>query len=221
MDTVTATRTDLLARRRAAGLAEQGRDVLADKRTALMRSFQERNRELLRRLAAMQGSAAAARSRLDEAGAAIGPAALASAAMAVVPDLGVRVDSEVVAGVVVIDLGHASVRRDPAERGYAALAVDPAVDDVADVYERETLDLLELAALELTVRRLAQEIARTTQQVNALEHVIVPRLRAEERWISLALEEREREETARLRRARSAVVEAPPTVGGTDAETTL
>ena len=75
---------------------------------------------------------------------------------------------------------------------------DPVIDDLADSYEESIDDLLDLAALELTVRRLALEIARTTRQVNALEHVLIPRLRGEARRIALALDEREREDVARL-----------------------
>jgi V/A-type H+-transporting ATPase subunit D len=184
-------------------LAEQGRDVLADKRTALLRAFQARSGELVRRLAVLRASAAGAKARLDEAMAVVGPSGLASASYAGAATVGVSVQAEVIAGVAVVDLRHAEVRRAPSDRGYAAVATDPVVDTVAEVYEQEVLELLELAALELTVRRLAHEIARTTQQVNALEQVVVPRLRTQERRISLALEEREREETARLRRARA------------------
>jgi V/A-type H+-transporting ATPase subunit D len=203
VESLTATRTELLARRRAVALAEQGRDVLADKRTALLRAFQARSGELVRRLAALRTSAAGARARLDAATAVVGPSGLASASCAAAARVGVSVQAEVIAGVAVVDLRHAEVRRAPDDRGYAAVATDPVVDTVAEIYEQEVLDLLELAALELTVRRLAHEIARTTQQVNALEQVVVPRLRTQERRIALALEEREREETARLRRARA------------------
>jgi V/A-type H+/Na+-transporting ATPase subunit D len=203
VESLTATRTELLARRRAVALAEQGRDVLADKRTALLRAFQARSRELVRRLAALRTSAAGARACLDAATAVVGPSGLASASYAAAATVGVSVQAEVIAGVSVVDVRHAEVRRAPSDRGYATVATDPVVDTVAEVYEQEVLDLLELAALELTVRRLAQEIARTTRQVNALEQVVVPRLRTQESRIALALEEREREETARLRRART------------------
>ena len=63
--------------------------------------------------------------------------------------------------------------------------------------------LLDVAALELSVRRLANEIARTTRRMNALEHVVVPRLEAERARIALVLEEREMEDRVRLRRMRS------------------
>jgi V/A-type H+/Na+-transporting ATPase subunit D len=169
---VSPTRTELLERRRRTDLAVQGRDLLSDKRAALVRAFSARSARLLERLAEAEHSAATARRRLDEAHAAIGTKALQSAGLAAQRRLGVEASASV-------------------------------VDDVAAAYEAGLDDLLELAALELTVRRLAAEIARTTRQVNALEHVLIPRLRQEARQIAAALEEREREEVARLRRARA------------------
>ena len=107
-----------------------------------------------------------------------------------------------IAGVVVVDLVHDEVHRGPLARDHGMATTDPVIDDLADSYEESIDDLLDLAALELTVRRLALEIARTTRQVNALEHVLIPRLRGEARRIALALDEREREDVARLLRAR-------------------
>ena len=203
MDAVVPTRTELLERRRRVALAEQGRDLLSDKRTALVRAFTERSRLLLERLSDMEVSAAAARALFDEAVAAVGPAALRSASMAAERRIGVRTSAGVVAGVPVVDVEHDDVARRPLDRGYAAATTDAVVDDVASAYEAVLDDVLDLAALELTVRRLAAEITRTTRQVNALEHVLIPRLHDEARRIGLALEEREREEVARLRRARA------------------
>ena len=57
--------------------------------------------------------------------------------------------------------------------------------------------------MELSVRPLAGEIARTTKQVKGLENIVLPRLHEEAGRIVLTLDEREREEHARLRRART------------------
>ncbi|WNV77807.1 V-type ATP synthase subunit D [Geodermatophilus sp. DSM 44513] len=203
MDAPTPTRSELLARRRRATLAVQGRDLLQDKRAALVRAFQARSTALLVRLEELSRTAARAHARLDRARAELGTEAVASASFAATGRVGVRLTSSSVAGVVVVDAEHAPVRRDPAARGYATTLVDPHVDAAADAYEQEVQDLLDLAALELTVRRLAEEIASTTRRVNGLEHVVIPRLRSEARRIALALDEREREETARLKRARA------------------
>src|SRR3954470_17704916 len=131
MEHISATRTELLNRRRAAVLAGQGRDVLSDKRAALVRAMQERGGELAQRLAGMEVSAAAARARLDEANAALGPSAVGSAAHAATATVGVRVESSVVAGVALVDLQHDDVRRSPDGRGYALVTTDPRIDAAA------------------------------------------------------------------------------------------
>lgn len=203
MQPVTATRTELLARRHRAALAEQGRDLLTDKRTALVRAFGARSARLLEQLARLQSTAADARAHLDEAIGAVGPEAVSSAGFAATGRVSLTLHVDLVAGVVVADVEHDPVRRDVEDRGYALAVTDPAVDRAADAFEAEVELLLDLAALELSVRRLAEEIARTTRQVNGLEHVVLPRLRSDARRIALVLDEREREETARLKRART------------------
>jgi V/A-type H+/Na+-transporting ATPase subunit D len=203
VDAPSATRSELLARRRRANLAVQGRDLLQDKRTALVRAFQARSTSLLQRLEELARDAAQAHRRLDRARAELGTGAVESASFAAAGRIGVRLTDSAVAGVVVVDAEHAEVRRAPGARGSETTLVDPHVDAAADAFEEEVDALLDLAALELTVRRLAGEIARTTRQVNGLEHVVIPRLRGEARRIALALDEREREEIARLKRART------------------
>lgn len=203
MSVVVPTRSELLERRRRVALAAQGRDLLQDKRTALLRAFSERSRLLLELLHDAEDAMGVARAEFDEACVVIGPAALASAALTGRPRLGVEVSATVIAGVAIVDLEHDPVSTTPAERGRAPVCTDPLIDKLAGAYEDAIGRFLRLAALELTVRRLAAEIARTTRQVNALEHVLIPRLQDEARRIAGVLEEREREETARLRRIRN------------------
>ena len=53
------------------------------------------------------------------------------------------------------------------------------------------------------MRRLAEEITRTTRRLNALEHVVVPRLEGERDFIAMVLDERELENRVRLMRAKA------------------
>ena len=48
-----------------------------------------------------------------------------------------------------------------------------------------------------------EELRRVARRMNALEHVVVPRLESERAHIALVLEEREMEDRVRLRRMRS------------------
>ena len=63
--------------------------------------------------------------------------------------------------------------------------------------------LLELATSELRLRRLVDEIGRTTRRVNALETVVIPRLESERARIQAILDERERQDRFRLKRFRA------------------
>jgi V/A-type H+-transporting ATPase subunit D len=84
-----------------------------------------------------------------------------------------------VAGVAVIELEHERVSRARTARGYSLAATSPRIDVAASSFERQLDLLLDVAAAELSLRRLAEEISRTTRRVNALEQVVVPRLEQE------------------------------------------
>ena len=66
-----------------------------------------------------------------------------------------------------------------------------------------------------TVWRLARELQKTQRRVNALQYIFIPQYEETETFIESALEEREREETFRLKRIKSQVsrpkVAAPTT----------
>jgi V/A-type H+/Na+-transporting ATPase subunit D len=199
---VTATRTGLLAVRRNVAFAEQGRDLLRDKRTALVREFGTVRTELLGMLETLRRQGAVARATWEAAIAAHGVEHVVSASLHTGTGVPVELNTRVVAGVTVVDLDHPPVERSPTDRGYALETTSAAVDAVATAHEREVELLLRVCAVELTVRRLAREIDRTTRQVNALDSVLIPRLQDQARRIVLVLDEREREERARLKRAR-------------------
>ncbi len=77
------------------------------------------------------------------------------------------------------------------------------LDNVALAFEAELETLLEVANRELRLRRLAEAIRQTTRRVNALDHILIPRLRSQLRTIELSLAEREREDVYRLKRVKA------------------
>ncbi len=202
-DRISATRSELLARRTRIGLAAQGRDLLKEKRTALMREFDRLSADALAAMKDLEERARNARVSLGEAVALDGPEAVGSAALASRGEVGVRLASRSVAGVRIVELEHDPVGRARADRGYSLSATTPRTDAVAEGFETVLDGLLGFVAVELSLRRLAEEITRTTRRVNALEHVVVPRLEGERDFIAMVLEERELENRVRLMRAKS------------------
>lgn len=203
MPQVSATRSELLARRGQIELAKGGRDLLREKRAALMREFDRLGRNAVAAMQNLEERAAEARSTLGEAVALDGPEAVGSAALAATGDVAVALSSKSVAGVWIVELEHGPVGRSRLDRGYSLAATTPRIDGVAEGFESIVEDLLDFVAVELSLRRLAEEITRTTRRINALEHVVVPRLAKERDYIELVLNERELEDRGRLLRAKA------------------
>jgi V/A-type H+-transporting ATPase subunit D len=91
----------------------------------------------------------------------------------------------------------------PVERSLAARAAPPTVTGAAaalaaDAYEELLALLLRSAPEALLLRRLADALARTSRQVNALERRVAPELRGNVERVRWQLEEREREDLVRL-----------------------
>jgi V/A-type H+-transporting ATPase subunit D len=203
MQQVSATRSELLARRAQIGLAAQGRDLLKERRSALVREFNRLGASALASIDELDRDAAGAGRLLGLSVATHGPEPVESAALAAEGEVTVSLRTRSVAGVPIVEIEKQPVARARTDRGYSLAATSARLDEVAERFEAVLDKPLELAVLELSVRRLADEIARTTRRMNALEHVVVPRLEREQAHISLVLEEREMEDRVRLRRMRS------------------
>jgi len=201
------TRMNLLARRAQIELAQQGRDLLTDKRNALIKELQKLAEQVMVRSDALDEAAADARHALAEAEAYDGPEALRSAALAT--RKGIQVEARIanIMGVQVPELAAPPVSRRLDERGYALTASTPRIDAVADRFENVVGLMLTLSSQEIRLRRLAQEVRSTTRRMNALEHVLLPRLRAEKDYIQMMLEERERENIFRFKRLQQSRLE--------------
>jgi V/A-type H+-transporting ATPase subunit D len=203
MEQVSATRSELLARRARIRLAAQGRDLLKERRSALVHEFNRLGASALASMDALDRDAADAGRFLGLSVAAHGREPVESAAYAAHGEIELSLRTRSVAGVPIVEMTKEPVARARTDRGFSLAASSARLDEVAERFEAVLDRLLDLAVLELSVRRLADEIARTTRRMNALEHIVVPRLEAERARIALVLEEREMEDRVRLRRMRS------------------
>ena len=203
MQKVSSTRMELLAKKAQIALAQQGRELLEQKRTALMREFLSVADRVLAGSDALQQSAAEARRALARAEVVAGTEAVRSAAMATRGELTLDVRSANVMGVRVPVIEQKRVARSALGRGYSLVGTSVTIDEAAAAFETEVDSVIQLAESELRLTRLAAEIQRTSRRVNALEHVLIPRLIAERDYIQLALDERERADHFRLKRVKS------------------
>ena len=200
MEQVIATRSELLARRTRIALASQGRDVLKEKRDSLMEEFRSTVNVAVAGRNALQEAAVEGRLALAAAEACDGPDAVRSAALAQPGEISLTTRETSVMGVRIADIQHEPVGRPRSARGFSFAGSSPTIDRVAETHEAELALLLDTAAVELRLRRIADEIGTTTRRINALESVVLPTLEREHHQITSILDERERQDRFRLKR---------------------
>jgi V/A-type H+-transporting ATPase subunit D len=103
-------------------------------------------------------------------------------------------------GVVVPAVEYSMLKKPLAERGYGIIGTSPHIDEVVDVYESLVEQIIKAAEIETTIKRLLEEIEKTKRRVNALEFRVIPTLNEDASYITLRLEEIERENVFRLKR---------------------
>ncbi len=202
MQKTSTTRMELLAKKARIALAEQGRELLEQKRTALLREFLRVADRAMAESDVLQRAATDARRALARAEASTGTEAVRSAALATRSELTLEVRVANVMGVNVPAIEQKRVARSALARGYSLTGTSVTIDEAAAAFEAEVDSAIQLAESELRLTRLAAEIQRTSRRVNALQHVLIPRLVAERKYIQMALDERERGDHFRLKRVK-------------------
>ena len=213
MEQITATRTGLLRCRTRISLAARGRDVLKEKRDQLTEEFRRVADVVLAGSGALDRAATEGRSALARAEAAHGAEEVLSLGLATRREIPLQARTATVMGVRIANIEYEPVGRPRIGRGYTLAGSSAYIDRAAEEFESVVSLLLELAAEELRLRRLVDEIATTTRRVNALESVVIPQLEHEQRTIQSVLDERERQDHFRLKRymaRRAARAEAGP-----------
>ena len=89
------------------------------------------------------------------------------------------------------------------KRGYDELSVTPHLEAGVTLFEKLLESMLEIAKYESKLKRLSQEILRTTRRIKVLEEMVVPTLRLQIRTINQYIGERERESFYRLKRVKT------------------
>jgi V/A-type H+-transporting ATPase subunit D len=89
--------------------------------------------------------------------------------------------------------------------GYAFTSadLDDAVGQLAEVFPQ----MLKLAQTEKSCQLMAAEIEKTRRRVNALEHVMIPQLETDIKYISMKLDENERSSQIRLMKVKDMMLE--------------
>ena len=196
---INPTRMELLKLKDREKLAVKGHSLLKEKRNALIMEF-------FNILERVKGSRESVEKTLLEAykdltGAQIvmGDLAVKKSAMSVKESIEVDIDSRSIMGVVVPLMELQTSQRNMVERGYGFIDTSVKLDEAASKFEESIKLIIELGEIEKTIMLLAGEIESTKRRVNALEHIIIPKLENTVKYIEMRLEEMERENFVRLK----------------------
>lgn len=74
------------------------------------------------------------------------------------------------------------------------------LEEVSKCYEEVLKEVLRLAETEASMFEVGKEVQKTKRKVNALENIIIPRLRSTIKYLRMKFEEREREDKVRKKR---------------------
>lgn len=199
MKNISVTRMELLAHKTQISLARQGRELLEQKRNALMKEFLRIADTVMEHSDALQSAADEAHRALARAETIAGTEAVRSAALASRTELPLQVTTVSVMGVRVPNIEQRRVARPILGRDYSIVGTSITIDEAASAFETEVGLIIQLAESELRLKRLATEIQRSSRRLNALDHLLIPRLEAEQEFIQMALDERERADHFRFK----------------------
>ncbi|WP_322182856.1 V-type ATP synthase subunit D [Neglectibacter caecimuris] len=196
---VNPTRMELTRLKKKLVTATKGHKLLKDKRDELMRQFLEKVREnkALRERVELGIQAANKNFLLARAG--MQDEVLNTALLA--PKQKVSLESGV-ENVMSVEIPKFTFKtRTPDENdmfsyGFAFTSsdLDDAIQSLADIFP----DMLKLAECEKSCQLMAAEIEKTRRRVNALEHVMIPDLQRNIKYITMKLDENERSTQIRL-----------------------
>jgi V/A-type H+-transporting ATPase subunit D len=206
MEEVRPTRSELLERRSQIQLAQQGMDLLKQKRDALLIEFMSVMDETLRLSATLQKTTSEAQYSLAVAKSVDGNVAVRSVGMATKGDISVDMSGTKIMGISVpVVTKGASPVRSSFTRGYSITGVSSRIDETADKFERILDVIIEYADIETRLKRLGEEIQKTNRRVNALEQITVPGLKEQVAYIRQTLDERAREDLFRLKKVKKKI----------------
>ena len=205
--TINPTRMELTRLKGRLRTAQRGHKLLKDKRDELMKQFMEvvrENRALRRRV---EEQLMRAQSSFTVAAAVMSPEMLEQSLL--YPKQSVELDMtfQNIMSVSVPEYHFSTVggAGDIYPYGFATTSceLDDAVDALSSVFQ----DMLRLAQIEKTTQLLAEEIEKTRRRVNALEYVMIPQTEESIKYISMKLEENDRNSTIRLMKVKDMMLQ--------------
>lgn len=197
METINATRMNLLLKREELKDASGGRDLLRNKRDVLISEFFSTLKPLLALREALDNQADEASGGLVLALGLVGQEKLNSFSFLKHKAPSFKINYKNLLGLKIPEVIFESKSQ---ARDFTYTDTELLILETKRDFQDFLGLILRILPEELKLKRLGQEIKATSRKVNSLEKFIIPQLRAQVKFMRQTLEEREREDVFRLKR---------------------
>lgn len=193
---IAPTRTNLIRLKKELRFAKEGYEILDRKREALTGELVRVAKEadtLQKEVWALLETAYEA---MEKARLVMGSDHVEWAALSVNKTVDVHLRLRGIMGVAIPQI---EARGEPPKLLYSPGDTAAVLDEASSAFREVLLRVPQLSMLTAAVWRLANELRKTQRRVNALQHIFIPQYKHQIEFIVSSLEEREREETFRLK----------------------
>ncbi len=196
------TRMELLQLRKRYKIAERGHSLLKEKQDALIMEFFNILEDAKRIRIDTEKKLKEAFKKLTRAKMSIGTLRLAEFSKISPARYSINMHTKNVMGIHVPIL---KLERDEEKTTDFLKHLDShlSVEETRLEFEAAIIEVVRLSEIEVAIRKLAEEIEKTKRRVNSLKYIVIPRIKNTIKYISLALEERSREDMFRLKRIKA------------------
>ena len=200
---VNPTRIALLSLKKELKTAKKGHKLLKDKRDGLVKKFMTVIYEAKALRESVEERLGSAFDSYIRASGMTNHAALETAFLApnAKIDLGVTVKS-----IMSVKIPEFTVEKTGSAFSYGLLETTGDLDNAMVKFDEVFVDILRLAELEKTAENLAEEIEKTRRRVSALENVRIPNLEETIKFITMQLDERNRDAVVSTMRVKAMIL---------------
>jgi V/A-type H+-transporting ATPase subunit D len=194
------TRSNLLRIKKELEFAREGYDILDKKREVLITELMQLAHQAERLQQEVWQKLAVAYQAQEKAGLTMGRERVEWVALAVDKTIQVEIKSR---GIMGVSIPMIKTHGKPADIPYSLGDTKATLDEASAAFREVLVQIPELTELITSVWRLARELRKTQRRVNALLHIFIPDYEKTLEFIENTLEERDREDTFRLKRLKS------------------
>lgn len=196
LENISPTRTELLELNKKIKLAEKGYKLLKEKRDALVMEFFKILENARGSRSKLAGILEKSYNDLVKTEAMMSIDSVESIASATPQKMEVNLSIGNIMGVKIPRITTVNIE---VPRGYTPISTSSKLDETIEDFDSSLKQIIRLIEIEETIRRIGNEIKKTKRRVNALEYIMIPRLKNTQGYIRMRLEEIERENFFRLK----------------------